>query len=397
MTEPEVKLFEAPDIAALTRNWPRIALRAGVLVTVPVLITLLARSLDLYGIIAGLPLGLDFLRVGPFAYEAKVIALIVVVFLGVAFLVPRRTTQLVIAVCVGGVLWTGHVFITLQWARFFAPDFRFREESIPGPLPWLLAVLLLAVGVVYLLLENLLETRAQQESRKLSADDARALFDASAGALRSMLLAGAGIALALVLAYLGLRALLADARLPFRLNPVFVLFGMGIALAVLVALAARRRSPVEGLVLPAPSPVIAAAAPPTTRAQEAAPPTAPATKRRMTGVEMFLTIGAALAGIVGLIGILQGSPARAFGSLGVLAAAVATPLLILRSKANAARFGPLAVWGGAVALLWLQVVLSPGGGFASFFAFLSALQCVVNVLLSLAALVPRWRSPSTQA
>lgn len=241
----EVKLFDTPDIAAIARNWPRIALRAGVLATVPVLIALLARSLDLYGIVAGLPLGLDFLRVGPFAYEAKVIALIVAVFLGVAFLVPKRTTQLVIAVCVAGVLWTGHVFITLQWARFFAPDFRFREESVPGLVPWIYGILLLTVGVVYLLLENLLETRAQQESRKLSGADARALFDASARALGTMLAIGFGIAIALVLAYLGLRALLADARLPFRLNPVFVLFGMGIALAVLVALAARRRSPVE--------------------------------------------------------------------------------------------------------------------------------------------------------
>lgn len=241
----DVKLFEAPDIAALTRNWPRIALRAGVLVTVPVLIALLARSLDLYGLVAGLPLGLDLLRAGPFAYEAKVVALIVAVFLGIAFLVPKRTTQLVIAVCVAGVLWTGHVFITLQWARIFAPDFRFREESIPGPLPWVLGVLLLTVGVVYLLLENLLETRAQQEARKLARDDARALFDASARALGSMLAVGLGIALALLAAYLGLRALLADARLPFRLNPVFLLFGMGLALAVLVALAARKRSPVE--------------------------------------------------------------------------------------------------------------------------------------------------------
>lgn len=240
----EVKLFDTPDIAAIARNWPRIALRAGVLATVPVLIALLARSLDLYGIIAGLPLGLDFLRAGPFAYEAKVIALIVAVFLGVAFLVPKRTTQLVIAVCVAGVLWTGHVFITLQWARFFAPDFRFREESVPGLVAWIYGILLLTVGVVYLLLENLLETRAQQEARKLSSDDARALFDASARALVSMLALGVGIAIALVLAYLGLRALLADARLPFRLNPVFVLFAMGVALAVLVALAARRRSPV---------------------------------------------------------------------------------------------------------------------------------------------------------
>ena len=245
MTGDEVKLFEAPDIAALTRNWPRIALRAAVLLLVPVLITLLARTLDLYGIIASLPLGLDFLRAGPFAYEAKVIALIVVVFLGVAYLIPKRTTQLVIAVCVAGILWTGHVFITLQWARLFATDFRFREETVPGPVAWIYAVLLLSVGVVHLLLENLLETRAQQEARKLAPEDSRALFDASARALGAMLAVGLGTALALVLAYLGLRALIADARLPFRLNPVLLLFAMGVGLAVLVGLAARKRSPVD--------------------------------------------------------------------------------------------------------------------------------------------------------
>ncbi|HET6403362.1 MAG TPA: hypothetical protein VFH78_01840 [Candidatus Thermoplasmatota archaeon] len=240
----DVKLFEAPDLARLQRNWPRIALRAGVLVTVPVLITLLARSLDLYRVVGGLPLGLDFLRLGPFAYEAKLLATIVAVLLGFAFLIPKRTTQIIIGVCVAGVLWTGHVFITLQWARLFATSFSFRQESIPGPVSWIYAVLLLTVGVVYLLLENLLETRAQQEARRLPPDEARALFETSARALGTMLAVGSGISVALVLGYLGLRALLLDARLPFRLNPVLVLFAMGVALAVLVALASRRRSPV---------------------------------------------------------------------------------------------------------------------------------------------------------
>ncbi|HVM45824.1 MAG TPA: hypothetical protein VM582_07805, partial [Candidatus Thermoplasmatota archaeon] len=198
-----------------------------------------------YPTVAKLPLGLDFLRAGPFAYEAKVIASIVGVFLALAYLVPKRTSQLVIGVCVVAVLWTGHVFITLQWARLFATQFSFRQEAIPGPAAWAYAILLLAVGVVYLLLENLLETRAQQETRRLSGDDARALFAVCARALATMLGVGFAIALALVGAYLGLRALLADARVPFRLNPVFVLFAMGVALAVLVALAARKRSPVE--------------------------------------------------------------------------------------------------------------------------------------------------------
>lgn len=250
--EPDVKLFDAPDLAALQRNWPRIALRAAVLAIVPMLVALLARSLDLYGTIARLPLPLDFLRAGPFAYEAKVIASIVAVVIGLAYLVPKRTSQIVIGVCVVGILWTGHVFITLQWARLFATQFNFRQEAMPGPAAWTYAIFLLSVGVLYLLVENLLDTREQQEARKLAGDDARTLFEVSARALGQMLALGGGIALALVVAYLGLRGILADARFPFRLNPVFVLFAMGVALAVLVGLAARKRSPVADADAPPP-------------------------------------------------------------------------------------------------------------------------------------------------
>lgn len=243
MTQDEVKLFDAPDLAALQRNWPRIALRAGVMVSVPILVSLLARSLDLYQTISALPLPLDFLRAGPFAYEGKVIAMIVAVFLGVAFLIPKRTTALVMAVCVASVLWTGHVFIQLQWAKLFATQFKFRQELVPGPAAWIFATLLLTVGVVFVLIENLLATRDQQEARKL--DGTRALFDVGWRTLAQMLAMGAAIAVAMILAYLALRALLADARLPFRLNPVLVLFAMGLGLAVLVAIASRKKSPVD--------------------------------------------------------------------------------------------------------------------------------------------------------
>lgn len=241
----EIKLFETPDLAALTRNGPRIALRAGVLVLVPILTAILARETDLYAVIGSLPLPLDFLRAGPFAYEAKAIAAIVALFLGLAFLMPKRTTQLVIAVCVGGVLWTGHVFIQLQWARLFAAGFDFRRDASPTLAAWVVGATLLLVGVVYLVLEGLLDARARQEARGLDRAQARDALTTSARTLGAVLAVGLGIAAALVGAYLGLRALLADARLPFRVNPVFALLAMGVGLAVLVAVALRRRSPVE--------------------------------------------------------------------------------------------------------------------------------------------------------
>lgn len=258
----EVKLFDAPDLSTLQRNWPRIALRGSVLILVPVLVVWLARSMGLYQTISSLPLPLDSLRAGPFAYEAKVIYAIVAVLLGLAFLVPKRTPQLVIAVCVGAVLWTGHVFIQLQWARLFATEFNFRREATPDAPAWIFATLLLLVAVVYLLLENLIDTREQQMSRKLGAGETEGLLRIGASALGIMLGTGLVAALALVFAYLGLRALLAGATVPFRLNPVFVLFGMGVGLAILVALAARKRSPlapgtgVQGpaVALPAPPP-----------------------------------------------------------------------------------------------------------------------------------------------
>lgn len=261
-SDEEVKLFDAPDLTTLQRNWPRIALRAAVLVVVPVLIVWLARSLGLYETIRMLPLPLDSLREGPFAYEAKVIYAIAAVLLGLAFLIPKRTPQLVIAVCVGAVLWTGHVFIQLQWARLFASEFNFRREATPDAAAWTFATLLLLVAVVYLLLENLIDTREQQMARKLGAAETEGLLRIGARALAIMLGAGLVAALALVLAYLGLRALLSGATLPFRLNPVFVLFGMGVGLAILVALAARKRSPLAagagvqapGAALPAPPP-----------------------------------------------------------------------------------------------------------------------------------------------
>ena len=175
--DEEIKLFDAPDLEALQRNWPRIAARVGVLALVPFFVTMLARSLDLYRLVASLPLPLDFLAVGPFAYEGKVIFAIVATCLAVAFLWPKRTTQFVMTICVGGVLWTGHVYIQLQWARLFATSFNFRHDAAPSPAAWIFAALLMIVGVVFLLVENLLDTREQQEARKLSPEETRAMFD----------------------------------------------------------------------------------------------------------------------------------------------------------------------------------------------------------------------------
>lgn len=242
--DAQPRLFETPDLAALQRNWPRIAVRAGVLVLVPFFVTMLARSLDLYRTISKLPLPLEFLDQGPLAYEAKVIFFVVATLLGLAFLVPKRTTQLVIGICVGGVLWTGHVYISLQWARLFATSFNFRRDASPEPAAWIFATLLLLVGVVFLVLENLLDTREQQEARSLPKEETGAMFDVAWRTLGKLLAMGAAFSAVLIGAYLAMRAMLTGVRLPFRLNPVFVLFAMGICLAVLLAVAARRRDPV---------------------------------------------------------------------------------------------------------------------------------------------------------
>ena len=238
-------LFETPDLGAFQRNVPRIALRAACLVVLPVLVALLARALELYPVIASIPLPLDFLAVGPFAYEGKVVAAIAATVLGVGYLMPNRASTIPLVVSVGGVLWTGHVFVSLQWARLFAPGLDLRRDAVPGVEEWALATLLLAAGVAALLLEALLDTSAQQRARGLHAEGTASVRRVHARALGRMSGRAAWIAFTLALAYAALQALLGDVRLPFRLDPVLLLFALGIGLAGVVAFAVRRGGPVE--------------------------------------------------------------------------------------------------------------------------------------------------------
>ena len=238
-------LFATPDLRQLQRSWPRLALRGAALFAIPLLVALLAGALDLFAVIRSIPLPLDVLATGPFPYEGKVVAAIAATVLGVGYLLPKRASSIALVVSVGGVLWTGHVFISLQWARLFAPGIDLRRDAMPGADAWAYGALLLAAGVACALLETLLDTRAHQRERGLAVEETDAVLVVQRRALARALAAAAGIAAALALAFAALQAILGGVRLPFRLNPVLVLFAMGIGLAVVVAFAARRGSPVD--------------------------------------------------------------------------------------------------------------------------------------------------------
>ncbi|HUR68023.1 MAG TPA: hypothetical protein VM370_02170 [Candidatus Thermoplasmatota archaeon] len=411
----DVKLFDAPDLAALQRNWPRIALRGSILLIVPFLVTVLAKSLDLYKTLKLLPLPLDFLDVGPFAYEAKVIFTVVATLLGLAFLVPKRTTQLVIAICVGGILWTGHVYIQLQWARLFATKFNFRREVAPGPLAWIEATLLLVSAVVFLLLENLLDTREQQEARSLSKDDTRALFGTATRTLGLLLGLGAAIAATLVGSYLLLRALLADVRLPFRLNPVFVLFGMGVGLAVIVALAARKRSPLAAGArtnAPAPTPTPTPTPTPAPAPAPAAKPAAPATDSWWAGMSVGERV-AVLASAFALVSLLlpwtvtwdpqlltrtTSIGLATLPGAGAAVAAIATLVAYFgREDGRWRRLAPPTLWGLALAPFALAAVRATGRGpfleAGIFVGFLLALTALGACLVAARRVTPASDAP----
>lgn len=405
--EKEISLFDAPDLAALQRNWPRIALRASVLVLVPFFVTMLARSLDLYPTIARLPLPLDFLDVGPLAYEGKVVFAIVATLLSLAFLIPKRTAAFVMAICVGGILWTGHVYITLQWARLFATRFAFRADAAPEPLAWIFAALLMTVGVVFLLLENLLDTRQQQEERHLARDQTRALFDVAWRTLALMIGIGGGLAIALLLAYAGMRAALSSARLPFRLNPVIVLFTMGVCLAVLLAVAARRRAPVAHAAWmsaqPTPAPARLAPTPvPVATLDEPALATAKtgpwARMRRAERVAFVLALIAIPATMLPFTsyrpafgGYAMQPGIASLQGTAILAAAIATlAIYVSRLEGNGRRLGPGAAWGVALATFPLLLVrvwrTSFDGGtvleVGAFVGFLIALTSLSTTLFA---------------
>lgn len=239
----EVALVELPDVAgALKRDWPFLANRTAIAVLLPVLVTWLARSLDFYGPVRALALPLEFLDAGPFAYEAKVIATVTLVLVLSSFLAGRRTTQLVLAIATGALLWVGFVHSRLRWSRFFDESFGGFRDAAPSAAAWAWGVLVLLAALAFALVEGALETRRDQDRRRLAADEARALEGLALRMTALGLLGGLAVAAALVGLLVLLRPAAESGGLFPRVSPVLLLFALGLVLVGAVALAARRRS-----------------------------------------------------------------------------------------------------------------------------------------------------------
>ncbi|HEX2021399.1 MAG TPA: hypothetical protein VHH36_01695 [Candidatus Thermoplasmatota archaeon] len=235
-----MSLLPVDEVAvAVRRDWPFLATRAAVALLVPVFVTMLAKELDFYGPVAQLGLPLEFLAVGPFAYEAKVIWFVALVLVLSAFLAGKRAPQIVLALAAGAVLWTGYVFTKLQWSKLFLADYELIQQEAPSAAAWTWGALLMLAATLFAMAEAVLETRREQAKRDLDEAETRAAFEVSARAAALVAAAGVGLAAALVAAIWLLRPL---ARAPFRLNPVLVLFGLGVLVALAVVLAARRRT-----------------------------------------------------------------------------------------------------------------------------------------------------------
>lgn len=237
----DVQLLEMPDVAGTLRaRWPRLALRAGMALALPVMVTLYAKALGFYGPVAQLGLPFDFLEPGPFAYEAKVIAFAVLCLLGGCYLTGEKAPRFVLMLCGGAILWAGFIYSRLQWTRLFLDAYDPLQVDAPSPAAWVYAFLLLGLGMAYLFAESLLDTRDAQARRGLPDDATGTLAKVSVQVALHALGLGLAAASLVALAFWAFRPLLTG--LPFHVNPVLVLFGMGALLAVALALVARRQA-----------------------------------------------------------------------------------------------------------------------------------------------------------
>ena len=240
MSEGDVQLIEFPDVKTmLRRSWPRLANRAALCVLLPLSVTMLAQTLNLYGPLAQLALPLTFLDVGPFPYEAKVVAFLVLILLLGAFLIRDRATQLVLGLATGSLLWTGFMFTRLRWTKLFLPNYDPLLQATPSFGAWAWAGLALASALAFVLVEAHLDTRSAYAQRAVPDAEASAAARASAETVALTLAGGLGGALVLALLFWAIRPLLAAWSL--RLNPVFVLFGLGGVAVGAIVLAARKR------------------------------------------------------------------------------------------------------------------------------------------------------------
>lgn len=238
----EAKLLDVPDMGALLRReWPRLANRAALAVVLPVLVTHLAKVLDFYGPVARLGLPLEFLARGPFAYEAKIIASVVLLLLVGAYFIRGRTVQLVLLLCTAAIVWVGFIYTRLRWTRLLFDDLFLVQRDAVAPAAWALAALVLLAGLAFALVEGILDTRQAMAARELPDADvqAAARVASRSGALVLGLGAAAGAALALLAALLRPLASL----WPIHLNPVFAMLLLGIILVLGIRHALGPRNP----------------------------------------------------------------------------------------------------------------------------------------------------------
>lgn len=239
--DEEVKLLEVPDLRTWARERRhRLSLRAGMILVLPVLVTLYAKELGFYGPVATLGLPLEFLDRGPFAYEGKTIWFVILFLLVLCWLLGDKGPRLVLALCTGAILWAGFIYARLHWSKLFLDAFDPLQVDAPSALSWLYAFLLLGLGIAYVLAEGLLDTRDAQRTRSLDADAVEGLV--RVGAQSTLLVLGAGLAGGAAMGLLFWLLAPALQRLPFHVNPVFALFAMGLLLAVAFGIAARRRA-----------------------------------------------------------------------------------------------------------------------------------------------------------
>lgn len=240
----DTALLDVDDVTrALRRRWPRIALRAGLACALPVLVTFYAKALDFYGPVAQLRLPFEFLDVGPFAYEAKVIAFVTLLLVGACHLAGDKGPRLVLGLCAGAVLWAGFIYSRLHWSKLFLDSWDPLQVDAPSAAAWIFAFLLLALGLAYVLAESLLDALDAQARRDLPPDASVRLARESAKVAGLALGAGLLLAAALGALFWGLRPLLAKVQV--GANPVYVLFAMGALLTLGLFLAVRRKDPLK--------------------------------------------------------------------------------------------------------------------------------------------------------
>lgn len=239
MTAAAGTLVDVPELTTqLKREWPRWTLRAAVAVLIPFFTARLIDAVGLVPQLSGIVPVISFLRPGTDGYGLRVVMFLVLILVLVAFMLRDRTGPVLLAIASAAVIAVGFNHSKLHWTKLFS--FGEYTPDEPTAMAWTWAGALLATVVTFVMVEEAFETRRHQTARGLPEEEARAV----ARLARVGVAAALGGGLALIVTLLALGALLtptvtSQSLFP-RLNPVFVLLGMGIVIALAVVASARR-------------------------------------------------------------------------------------------------------------------------------------------------------------